>query len=281
MHTDDTLKCFEKVMPLLNDLYSSDVAVTLADLETIIFYKSGEKIELKGRGAGSQPEPLVPGTAIYRAIHEGRRVVVKVLDKTLFGVTYIATAIPLCNESHKIIGGACVIESTDRQDELKGLAAKLTDGISILASTTEEISAQTQEIAAVSKTVTKLVKESEVRMGETNQIIDLNREVAAQTNLLGLNAAIEAARVGEQGRGFAVVADEIRKMATNSSESIKRISTIVNNIQGDSRNTHARVLQIDDVISQIAEAITSVAGTVQDINVMARRLDQMAEELIK
>jgi len=281
MHTDDTLQCFAKVLPFLNELYSSDVAVTLADLEKIIFYKSGEKIELKAKSAGSQPEPIVEGTAIYRAIHEGRRVVVKVINKSLFGVAYIATAIPLYNDSHEIVGAACVIESTDRQDELKDMAAKLTDSISILASTTEEISAQTQEISAVSKAVTKLVQESEVRMGETNQIIDLNKEVAAQTNLLGLNAAIEAARVGEQGRGFAVVADEIRKMATNSAESIKKISTIITNIQGDSSNTRARILQIDDVISQVAEAVTSVAGTVQDINVMARRIDQMAEELVE
>ncbi len=281
MNTDDTLQCFAKVLPFLNELYNSDVAVTLADLEKIVLYQSGEKIELKARSAGSQPEPLVEGTAVYRAIHEGRRVVVKVVNKSLFGVAYIATAIPLYNDSHEIIGGACVIESTDRQDELKDMAAKLTDSISVLASTTEEISAQTQEVSAVSKTVTKLVPESEGRMGETNQIIQMNKEVAAQTNLLGLNAAIEAARFGEQGRGFAVVADEIRKMAASSAESIKKISTIINNIQGDGRNTSARILQIDEVISQIAEASTSVAGTVQDINVMAQRLDQMAEELAK
>jgi len=279
MHTDDTLQCFAKVLPSLNELCNSDVAVTLADLKNIILYKPGEKMKLKGKSV--VPQPITEGTAIYKAIHEGRRIVIRIVDKSLFGVAYIATAIPLFNDSHQIIGAACVLESIERQDELKDMAAKLIDSISILASTTEEISAQTQEISAVSKTVTKLVQESEVRMGETNQIIDLNKEVAAQTNLLGLNAAIEAARVGEQGRGFAVVAEEIRKMATNSSESIKKISAIINNIQGDSRNTSVRVLQIDDVISQIAEAITSVAGTVQDVNLMARRLDQMAEELVK
>lgn len=276
MPTDGTLQCFAKVMPFLNELYHSDVAVTLADLEKVILYKAGEKIELQGKIG----VPLKEGTAVYRAIHERHRVVVKV-DKALYGIAYIATAIPLYNDSQELIGAACVIESTDRQDELKDMAAKLTDSISVLASITEEISAQTQEVSGVSKTVTKLVQESGVRMGETSQIIDLNKEVATQTNLLGLNAAIEAARVGEQGRGFAVVAEEIRKMAANSAESIKKISAIVDNIQGDSSNTHARILQIDNVISQISEAITSVAGTVQDINVMAQRLDQMAEDLVK
>jgi len=199
MHTDDTLRCFAKVLPFLNELYSSDVAVTLADLENVFLYKPGEKLELMGKK--SLPQPLVEGTAVYRAIHEGRRIVVKV-DKALYGVAYIATAIPLYNDSREIVGAACVLESTDRQDESKDMAAKLTDSISILASTTEEISAQTQEISAVSKLAAKLVQESEVRMGQTNQIIDLNKEVAAQTNLLGLNAAIEAARVGEQGRAW-------------------------------------------------------------------------------
>lgn len=278
MPADDTLRCFAKVLPLLNELYNGDVAVTLADLENVFLYKPGEKLELMGKK--DLPQPLVEGTAVYRAVHEGRRIVVKV-DKALYGVAYIATAIPLYNESHDIVGAACVLESTDRQDELKDMAAKLTDSISVLASTTEEISAQTQEISAVSKLAAKLVQESEVQMGETGQIIDLNKEVAAQTNLLGLNAAIEAARVGEQGRGFTVVADEIRKTAANSAESIKKISAIIANIQGDSRNTRARILQIDDVISQIAEAAVSVADTVQDINGMAKRLDQMAEELVK
>ena len=276
MYTDDMLKCFEKVMPFLNQLYNSDVAVTVADLEKVILYKSGNKTELKGKVG----LPLVEGAAIYKAVHEGRRTVVKV-DKALYGMAYIAIAIPILNNKHEVIGSACVLESTDRQEELTDLAAKLTDSISILASTTEEISAQTQEISAVSKTVTKLVRESEARVGETNQVISLIKSFADQTNLLGLNAAIEAARVGEQGRGFAVVAAEIRKLAENSSQSIKKINGILKNIQGDSSNTRVRIEQIDDVISQIAEAITSVAGTVQDVNLMAQQLDKMSEQLLE
>ncbi|HEY3426981.1 MAG TPA: methyl-accepting chemotaxis protein [Negativicutes bacterium] len=275
MNTDDMLNCFAKVMPYLNELYNSDVAVTLADLEKTILYKPGKKIELKGKVG----LPLVEGTAVYKAVHEGRRTVVKV-DKALYGVAYIATAIPVFNDKQEVIGAACVLESVDRQEELTDLAAKLTDSISILASTTEEISAQTQEISAVSKTVTKLVQESEARVGETNQVIGLIKTFADQTNLLGLNAAIEAARVGEQGRGFGVVAEEIRKLAANSSESIKNIDEIIKNVQRDSSNTRARIEQIDDVISQIAAAVTSVAGTVQDINLMAQQLDKMADQLL-
>jgi hypothetical protein len=62
--TDDTLQCFAKVMPFLNALYNSDVAVTLADTEKVILYKAGEKIELQGKIG----VPLKEGTAVYRAL---------------------------------------------------------------------------------------------------------------------------------------------------------------------------------------------------------------------
>jgi len=67
------------------------------------------------------------------------------------------------------------------------------------------------------------------------KILRFVSEVAANSNLLGLNAAIEAARAGEHGRGFAVVAEEIRKMADNSASSVKEIREILRNIQKDPR----------------------------------------------
>ena len=105
--------------------------------------------------------------------------------------------------------------------------------------------------------------------------------IAYPCDAASLGAAIEAARVGEQGRGFGVVADEIRKLATSTSDSIKKIESTLQTIREDSRKNYEQTRRIDEVMPQVAQAITQVAGAVQEVNEMARSLNEMAENLTK
>lgn len=267
---------FSYVLPHLNSLLFNDVGVALSDREQVIFYQPGKTLDLKVP-LGS---PLKPGMVLYRAIHEKRRVVIKA-DKSRWGHPFIAVAIPLYNTQQEIIGSACIFEAVDRQEHLQAMAASLNENIDTLAQTTEELSAQTQEIAGVSQSLVQIVQESQVRTNETGQVLNLIKNIAGQTNLLGLNAAIEAARVGELGRGFGVVAEEIRNLATSSADSIKKIETIINAIQSDSNMTADKIKQVSTVISDIASSISSITASVQQTATMAHQLDEMADTLAK
>ncbi|MFZ5752913.1 MAG: methyl-accepting chemotaxis protein [Bacillota bacterium] len=270
----DILQRYLEFVPLLNEMMPIDIGVGLFDREKCLLYVPGKKLDL-----GAKPgDPVKAGSGVHRAMTEKRRIFVRI-DKAVYGRPYLVVALPIYNGFKEVIGGIAITEPLDKFDECREISDKLYENASVLASTTQEISAQTEEIASVCQTLSHLAEQLKMRIQETDQVLGFIKTIAKQTNLLGLNAAIEAARVGDQGRGFGVVAEEIRKLASNSSESIKKIESVVKSIQYDSDHVYEQISHVDDVISQIASAITSVAGAVEQLAAMSEGLNKLAESL--
>ncbi|MBV9615099.1 MAG: HAMP domain-containing protein [Ktedonobacteraceae bacterium] len=131
----------------------------------------------------------------------------------------------------------------------------------------------------------KKIKRLGERSNEIGEIVRIIEDIADQTNLLALNAAIQSAMAGEHGRGFAVVADEIRLLAERSTESTKRIATLVKSIQGDTyeavvamENSTQEVVKGSQLADEAGRALNSIYGAVERQAQMIENIARAANE---
>lgn len=164
--------------------------------------------------------------------------------------------------------------------------AKSSEAGDIAVSSGKDVDAATHHIKTVAATVDHSSQEMERLLGSALQIGNIAtviREIADQTNLLALNAAIEAARAGEQGRGFAVVADEVRKLAERTTGSVEEISTMIACIQDGTRDAVASMQQsstaVAEVLSLSAQSSVSIRQTCDATELVVRSINDIAAAL--
>ncbi len=162
-----------------------------------------------------------------------------------------------------------VSDSCNKAAEAASQAAETARvGGSIVDETLAKMRTIAESVGATAKKMEELGKSSD----QIGRIIGVIDDIADQTNLLALNAAIEAARAGEQGRGFAVVADEVRKLAERTTTATKEIAQMIKNIQDE---TKVAVLAMESGTKQVEEGVHSTAKAGDSL----RAIIQMSEQV--
>ncbi|MEW9122585.1 MAG: PocR ligand-binding domain-containing protein [Thermotaleaceae bacterium] len=162
---------------------------------------------------------------------------------------------------------------------------RLKDVSNVLHSSLEQISATMQEMAAsfveVSNNQVELNQEIQnvnVMSDQINEVIEFIKEIADETRLLGLNASIEAAKAGTAGLGFGVVAEEIRKLSTDSKQTVIKIREFTKRIQESVSKTASMGSSTMLNTEQQASAVEQVTASVEEITALSETLKALADE---
>ncbi|MEI8593356.1 methyl-accepting chemotaxis protein [Photobacterium sp. Hal280] len=174
--------------------------------------------------------------------------------------------------------GATVNEIANNAAQAAHIAKEATtqaqDGSQVVEQSREQMSELSSDLGEITGVIEALAHQ----VTDISAILDTIRSISEQTNLLALNAAIEAARAGEQGRGFAVVADEVRTLASRSAGSTEEIQEVINRLQNESTRAVNAISQGRQQGSHVAEQANMATGSLAQI---ATYIDQISEQNIQ
>jgi methyl-accepting chemotaxis protein len=173
---------------------------------------------------------------------------------------------------------------SDSQQSLAGLSQNLLNDEQSAANTqrlasetnlaTQTISGNLGTLATQAKLAADNISELDLRAQEVGGIVQIIREIADQTNLLALNAAIEAARAGEHGRGFAVVADEVRNLSKRTAGATADITKLVSFIRQESEQSRQQMSELAEVAAQFSEQGQHTSETMSQLEQQSRQIEQ-------
>ncbi|CED60686.1 Putative methyl-accepting chemotaxis protein [Moritella viscosa] len=172
---------------------------------------------------------------------------------------------------------ALVLENADKAAEMACQAEQSAKGGQVVVQQSAETM---QELVERMAMAVPIADELEKNSGNISAILSVIEGISEQTNLLALNAAIEAARAGEQGRGFAVVADEVRQLASRTHDSVDQIRVVIEDLQSGTRSVTTAIAEGNHLALETATRVKQAVNSLADISSFVADIQRMNSEIV-
>jgi uncharacterized protein YoxC len=271
----DLLANIANLLPSISELFNNEIGFLISDKEKIIKISKSKGGNMGGNY--TEGTPLSHDIPAYLCQKEDK-LIEKDLPKEYFGTSMKAAAVPIKNASGNIIGSIAFGKrdwGTDIKSHSKQLDLSFTNILKVI----ENLGEGVQTISDSSTKILAEVEKTNEDMNKTDEVLKFVENVAKQTNLLGLNAAIEASRAGEMGKGFSVVANEIRKLSTSSSQSIKEINNVLAELKQSTQNIATGISDNDKMLHDQQDNINKINSSITDLNSIAALIKEIGENV--
>lgn len=271
---DELVSYFDKLMTFLPALFDDDVSFGITDNKKYLKIINSVNLPINAK-----PGDLLPnGGAAFEALRTGK-IIIKDVSKEVYGVPFKSYAIPIKDDNNMVIGIILVGKSLETRHKVSTLSENLATSFKQISASIQKVSSGVQNILDSNTKILGEVDQATENTKGTDDILKFVQNVSNQTNLLGLNAAIEAARAGEMGKGFSVVAQEIRKLSNTSSESIRRIDSVLRKIEESVNNISNKVNESSSFFeAQVAE-FEEINASIEALSSTYRLLEELSKKL--
>jgi uncharacterized phage infection (PIP) family protein YhgE len=272
---NNAIEDIAKILPYLRILFNNDIWVGIVENDKYIAIEPSKTFHL----VIQLGDTIRPGSGVHKAIKD-KVTQVTVVPREVWGLSVRTLGIPVFNENNEVIGGIGIASSLDKEDKLNEIVNQFSSAFQQVNSSVQDISAGAENLAIVGQGLTQSAHLTINDVKRTDQIIAMIQQIADQTKLLGLNAAIESARAGEHGRGFSVVAEEIRRLSEQSNKSAKQVKEILSNISESINTIDKQTQETSAVSEQQSSSTQEIAATMQELSAQLETLQVLMAELL-
>lgn len=262
-------------VPYMQKMIKGDIMIGITDLEKFLLYEPSQAIDFQIKPGDPIPaEDRNLRTALAGQISSTQ------LPAEIYGIPILASAIPVRDEQGTIIGALATAQSMENQLKLEENMLMMDSIAGRLVDMVQTVAAHSEELTATSENMLASTKQTVENSSEMNHTIGFIKEISEQTNLLGLNAAIEAARVGELGAGFEVVAKEVRKLSVSTKDATANISSTLTSVQDSIRRLETDFSQIVHSSQEQAVLVTEFMTVIDQLNEASQQMKFFVESLM-
>lgn len=265
---DGIFDSYKLVLSQLKDILQEDISVALTDTTKIIKNYSADSFSIPG----NEGDLIKEGAPIWETIHKNK-LTSGIVPKQYYGVPFKSITYPIRNNEGQAIGCVAIAKNLTEHLKFEESTGSLFAALEQTSASIQELTQGSEKLFSIINNIVQSVKRSEKSIQENAEIIKLIHNIANQSNLLGLNAAIEASRAGEFGKGFSVVATEMRKLAQISKESAEKVSK-------DLLEMQKSMEIILKVVNEAAEVSECQTATTKEISSAVEEITASSEIIV-
>lgn len=270
---NELMESFYNLIPYFEHFFGTDLVFTISNTERFLLVKDNDKLRMVAKTGDIIPK----GCAADVCLKEKSKVYVMVPDN-VFGVPLKTMGVPVMVDT-KIEGTIVIGMSVENKEKMSNMAKTLSESLSQMSLNAVDMASRFQEISETNLGIGDFISKTNEYSKKTDEVLSFVEDIAKQTNLLGLNAAIESARAGEYGKGFSVVSNEIRKLSKSTKESIEQINTTLRNIQNSIGEIERRFENSNNLLENQTAGLEEITATIQELTSNAALLNEFASTI--